>query len=772
MKFRLFFILSVILICLTCCSKKVSDVSDKVMDKTEEMMDKAEEMMPSVASNDFVESLLAKMTVEEKVGQMTQYTGFFDPTGPVPKDDGPKAKYEAVKSGKVGSMLNVKTVKDVRAMQKLAVENSRLGIPMIFGFDVIHGHKIAAPIPLAESASWDLEAIQQSAANAAKEASAVGINWTFAPMVDVGRDARWGRVMEGAGEDPYLGSKIAAARVKGFQGDDLSDPSTIAACAKHFAGYAFAEGGRDYNTTDFGTSTLHNVVLPPFKACVDAGVQTFMNGFNDLNGVPVTGSSYLQRDLLKGEWGFEGFVVSDWGSIGEMVAHGHAEDLAHAAQLGVTAGSDMDMEAYAYQRHLPSLVDSGLVDMKLLDDAVRRILLVKQKLGLFDDPYLYCNEERESATAVSQEIRDGALDMARKSIVLLKNDNVLPLDKSIRNVAVIGQLAESKNSALGSWRLGAEDNSATSVIEGLEPYLGSNMKYERGVEVYRGPETFVNELEINTTDKAGISQAVSLARRSDVVIVVAGEHGYQTGEGRSRTDITLPGLQREMLQEIVKANKNVVLVLTNGRPLDLSWEDENIPAIVEAWQLGATAGEAIADVLFGEFNPSGKLPMTFPRSVGQVPAYYANKSTGRGGEIPLVFWSHYSDMPNSPLYPFGYGLSYSTYEYSEPTITASGRNISVNVNVTNTSSLDGHEIVQLYIRDRAASITRPVKELKGFERVLIKAGETKSVSFTLTDAELGFYNNDGEYVVEAGTFDIMVGPNSRDLQAGEAILQR
>jgi len=756
MKLGLLTLFCGVIFCLTNCNKQVTTATAALPSSTE--------IQPgTIESNDFIESLIAKMTVEEKVGQMTQYTGFFDPTGPVPKDGNIKEKYDAVKSGRVGSMLNVKTVKDVRALQKLAVENSRLGIPLIFGFDVIHGHKISAPIPLAESASWDLEAIEKSAANAAKEAAAVGINWTFAPMLDIGRDARWGRVMEGAGEDPYLGSKIGAARVKGFQGDDLSSPSTIAACAKHFAGYGYTEDGRDYNTTDFGTSTLYNVVLPPFKAAVDAGVQTFMNGFNDYNGIPVTGNEFLQRDLLKGQWEFDGFIVSDWGSIGEMVAHGYAEDNKHAAELAINAGSDMDMESYAYQAHLPKLVEDGKAKMELLDDAVRRILLVKQKLGLFDDPYLYCNEEREAEMANNQQIKDDALDIARKSIVLLKNEgNVLPLSKSIKKVAVIGQLAESKNSPLGSWRLGAEDDTAISVLEGLEPILGSNMTYQRGVELYSGVEGFVNELAINTDDRAGIDQAVALAKKSDIVIVVAGEHGYQSGEGRSRSDITLPGLQKEMLMKIKAVNPNIVLVLNNGRPLELSWEDENIPAIVEAWQLGAMAGNAIADVLFGDYNPSGKLPMTFPRSVGQVPAYYGVKSTGRGDAIDLVFWSHYSDISNTPLYPFGYGLSYTTFDYSAPQVTPTASGASVSVTVVNSGKVDGHEVVQLYIRDKAASITRPVKELKGFEKIFLKAGASQTVTFNLGDEELGFFNNDGEYIVEDGAFDVMVGGNCVD----------
>jgi len=650
MNIKLLTIVGLCAVCLTCCSKKVME-SGEMGNNTTKTMTNQSQSTPTIESNDFIEDLIGKMTIEEKVGQMNLYNGFYDATGPVPEGANNKEKYNHVKSGQVGAMLNVKNVKEIKALQKLAVDNSRLGIPMLFGFDVIHGHKISGPIPIAESASWDLEAIQQAAAYAAMEAAAVGINWTFAPMVDIGRDARWGRNMEGAGEDPYLGSKIAAARVKGFQGDDLSDPNTIAACAKHFAGYGFAEAGKEYNTVDIGLSTMYNIVLPPFQAAVDAGVATFMNGFNEINGVPVTGDPWLQRDILKGEWGFQGFVVSDWGSIGEMVAHRYAKDNKTAAQIGANAGSDMDMESYVYINHLKELIEEGAVKEATLDDAVRRILKVKYDLGLFDDPYLYCDEDKEVRMADSQEVKDGVLDMAKKSIVLLKNEGVLPLSKNAKNVAVIGQIASSKTSVLGSWRLGAADNTAVSVIEGLEPYLGNNMKYERGVEVYSGPEVFAQEIQVNEDNMDGIDRAVRLAKSSDVVIVVAGEHGYQSGEGRSRADIRLPGLQREMLKKISEVNSNIVLVLTNGRPLDLSWEDANIPAIVETWQLGAMSGHAIASVLFGDHNPSGKLPMTFPHEVGQVPLYYNHKSTGRGTPVDMVFWSHYSDVDNTGLCP-------------------------------------------------------------------------------------------------------------------------
>lgn len=711
--------------------------------------------------DDKVDDLLAKMTLEEKIGQMNQYSSFFDVTGPAPKEGSAKERYEHIRSGRVGSVLNVRGVKEVRKMQELAVEESRLGIPLIFGYDVIHGYSTQAPIPLAESASWDLEAIQNSARLAAKEAAATGLNWTFAPMVDISRDARWGRVMEGAGEDPYLGSRIAEARVIGFQGDDLSSPETIAATAKHFAAYGFAESGKDYNTADVGLSTLYNVILPPFKAAVDAGVRTFMNSFNELNGVPATGDVFLQRELLKGEWGFNGFIVSDWGSIIEMVDHGYAADAKHASELAANAGSDMDMESNAYVNHLAALVAEGKVDETKINDAARRILKVKFELGLFDDPYKYCDEARESSTLGNTEQKEGALDMAKKSMVLLKNqDNLLPLPKSGKKIAIIGQLANDKNSPLGNWRMGATDNTAVSVVEGFAQYSGNKVVYEQGVKLFDGQEIFAMHIDVNEDDNSGIEEAVKVAQESDVVVLVVGEHGYMSGEGRSRANIGLPGLQQEMLEAIMEVNNNVVLVLMNGRPLAINWADQHVPAILEAWQPGTMSGDAIAQVVFGDYNPSGKLPMTFPKDVAQVPIYYNHKNTGRPGPKDVVFWSHYSDMTNEPLYPFGYGLSYSSFEYSDlSTATVDGK-VKVSVTVKNTSSVDGEEVVQLYIRDKVASVTRPVKELKGFEKVSIKAGESQQVSFTLTDKELGFYNNKGVYIVEPGEFDIMVGGSS------------
>jgi beta-glucosidase len=714
-----------------------------------------------------VDSLLAIMTLEEKIGQMNQYNGFWDLTGPAPKDGAAAKKYEHLRKGYVGSMLNVRGVKEVRSVQKIAVEETRLGIPLIIGFDVIHGYKTLSPIPLAESASWDLDAIKISAKMAAKEAAAAGINWTFAPMVDISRDARWGRVMEGAGEDTYLGSKIGVARIKGFQGEDLSSEFTVAACAKHFAGYGFAEAGRDYNTVDVGLATLNNIIFPPFKAASEAGVKTFMNSFNELNGIPATGNKFLQRDILKNKWNFEGFMVSDWGSISEMIAHGYAENGKHAAELAIKAGSDMDMESYLYVEELAKLVNEGKVDVTLINDAARRILKVKYELGLFDDPYKYLDENRELQVTGSKEINDAALDMAKKSIVLLKNEsNLLPLKKEGLHIAVIGALGADKTSPLGSWRIAAEDSTAVSVLESLKSHSSNKISYAKGADVSLGIPNFITEVKINTTDTSGFAEAITLAKQSDVVVMVLGEHGFQSGEGRSRVDLDLPGVQQDLLEAIYTVNKNIVLVLNNGRPLAINWADQNIPAIVEAWQLGTQSGNAIAEVLFGDYNPSGKLPMTFPRHVGQVPIYYNYKKTGRPS-LPgpdVVFWSHYQDVENTPLYPFGYGLSYTTFKYSNLQIkgvNAQTNEVTVTVDLTNTGNVVGKEVAQLYIQDVFASVTRPVKELKGFELVEIQPNETKTLSFKLTSEELGFYNNQSEFVVEQGDFNVFVGGDSQ-----------
>lgn len=711
------------------------------------------------------------MTLEEKIGQMNQYNGFYNATGPAPEVGDQKVKYENVKNGLVGSMLNVRGVDEVRAFQKLAVEESRLGIPIIFGFDVIHGYKTTFPIPLAESASWNLDLIEKSARMSAKEASAAGLNWTFAPMVDITRDARWGRVMEGAGEDPYLGSLIAAARVRGFQGNDLSSYETIASTAKHFAAYGFAESGKDYNTVDIGINTLHNIVLPPFKATVDAGVKTFMNSFNDLNGIPATADKYLQRDILKGDWNFDGFVVSDWGSLREMIDHGFAKDRKHAGELALNGGSDMDMESYIYLEYINELLDEGKVKMSQIDDAVSRILKVKYELGLFDDPYKYLDNEREKNVTGSKEILDATLEVAKHSIVLLKNEgDILPLKKNGQKIALIGPLADDKNSPLGNWRIAAENNSAVSVLEAMKEYKGNRLSHAMGVKlVNKVPEGFHEEVSINETDKTGISNAIRVARDADVVVMVLGEYGFQSGEGRSRTNLDLPGFQQELLEEVYKVNKNIVLVLMNGRPLVLNWHSENIPAIVEAWHLGTSSGNAIAEVLYGDFNPSGKLPMSFPRSVGQLPLYYNYKSTGRPGadgeDAGSVFWSHYQDELNSPLYPFGYGLSYTDFTISDISLSSDelsvDGSITASVLVSNVGDVKGREVVQLYIQDKYASTTRPVRELKGFELVDLEPGETKTVEFTINEKLLEFYNASNKWATEPGEFNVFIGNNSQ-----------
>lgn len=714
-----------------------------------------------------IDVLMSKMTLEEKVGQMNQYNGFWDVTGPAPVGGTAEQKYENIKKGLVGSMLTVRGVKEVKAVQKIAVEQTRLGIPLIIGFDVIHGYKTLSPIPLAEAASWDLKAIEKSAEIAASEAAASGINWTFGPMMDISKDARWGRVMEGAGEDSYLGSKVAIARVKGFQGDNtFKSPLRIATTAKHFAAYGFVESALEYNASEISNNTLFNQVLPPFKAAVDAGLKTVMTSFNTINGIPASGDKFLLRDVLKNKWGFNGFVISDWASIREMIPWGFSKDEKEAAISAVEAGTDMDMEGGIYVPYLIDLVKQGKVKQEFVDDAVRRILRVKYELGLFDNPYRFLDEKREKEVIGSKANREAVLDMAKKSIVLLKNDtNLLPLKKSGQKIVLLGSLAESKNSPLGSWRIAADSNTAVSVLEGMQQYKGNSLNYVKGLDLTTLEPTFLTEVQYNTTNKSGFEAAKNAAKDADVVVMVLGEHGFSTGEARSRTNLDLPGLQQEFLEEIYKINPNIVLVLNNGRPLTISWAAEKIPTIVEAWQLGTETGNAVAQVLYGDYNPSGKLPMSFPRNIGQVPIAYNHYSTGRfTNKDNNVFWSHYSDVEKTPLYPFGYGLSYTTFEYSNLKINKKsfpkGEKIEVSVDLKNTGKVTGKEVAQLYLQDEFASVVRPVKELKGFEMIELKAGETKTITFTLTDAELGFYNNQNEFVVEPGTFKVMVGGSS------------
>lgn len=718
-----------------------------------------------------IDSVLALMNIDEKIGQLVQYNGGWDATGPS-SSQGDQHKLDKLKKGEVGSMLNITSVASIRETQRLVIENSRLKIPLIFGYDVIHGYKTIFPIPLGESASWDLDIIQQSAEIAAKEASASGLNWTFAPMMDISRDARWGRVMEGGGEDTYLSTQIAVARIKGFQGNDLSKSNTIAACAKHFAGYGFAEAGRDYNTVSISEYDLHNVILPPFKASANAGVATFMNAFNDLNGIPATGHKVLQRNLLKGKWNWDGFVVSDWGSIGEMKTHGYAKDTKHAGEIAIKAGSDMDMQSFTYEQSLKTLVEEGRVSIDLIDDAVRRVLRVKFQLGLFDDPYKYCNKDLEAKELYTKENLEISREVAKKSIVLLKNEKqLLPLSKTLKSIAVIGPLADDKNSPLGNWRAQGEYNSAISLLEGVNAAVSENTKvyYEKGIEltiptVKPGQNQFSTALKFNTTDKTGIKEAVEAAKKAEIVLLAIGENAYQSGEGRSMTDIGFKGLQIELLEAIYKVNKNIVIVLMNGRPMDLSRPTALVPSILECWHLGSQSGYAIADVLFGDYNPSGKLPVSFPHNVGQVPLYYNQKNTGRPSNATQVTYSHYRDAPKTALYPFGFGLSYTEFTYSDLTLDRTEMlvdgKLEVSVNVTNTGDSAGEEIVQLYIRDLVASYIRPVKELKGFKKIMLKPGETKKVAFLINAETLQFYTANKKWEVESGEFDIWIGGSS------------
>lgn len=716
----------------------------------------------SSTSSQKIDSLINVMTVEEKVGQLNFLVGDLFNTGPTVRT-AESAKFDdMIRDGKLTGLFNVHGAAYTGRLQKIAVEQSRLKIPLLFGADIIHGFKTVMPLSLAEAASWDLEAIEASARVAATESASSGINFTFAPMVDIARDARWGRISEGSGEDPYLGSRIAEARVKGFQGNDLSDPTTIAACIKHYAAYGAPIAGRDYNTVDLSERTLREVYLPPYKAGIDAGAATIMTSFNEVNGEPASGSKYLLNDILRKEWKFKGMVVSDWQSIGEMIEHGFASDSLEAAELAIKAGLDMDMMADIYLKKLPELIKSGRVDEKLLDDAVRKVLELKYNLGLFNNPYLYSDTVREKKTIRSTENLDVARDVARKSIVLLKNEKkLLPLKQSYKKIAVIGPLANNQEDMNGSWSFFGEAQHPISILNGIKEALPkTEVLFSEGCNLYD-----------NKTDK--FSEAVRIAKQSELVIMVVGESAPMNGEGASRADIGLPGIQQELVEEIYKTGKPIVLLLVNGRPLAIEWIDQNIPAIVETWTLGSQAGLAVADVLTGAYNPSGKLPVTFPRHVGQVPIFYNHKNTGRpyrgnhtepGQE--RVYRSRYRDVANSPLYPFGYGLSYSTFTYSNLVLSQdkmnNGDSIQVTVTITNESAVEGTEIAQLYIRDLFGSVTRPVRELKGFKKVTLKANESKSVSFTITRETLSFYRGDMTWGTEPGTFKVFVGTNSAE----------
>lgn len=708
-----------------------------------------------------VDSVLRLMTLSEKIGQMNQVSSKEDPTGQLTECSNEE---ELIRSGQVGSMLNVVGVERTRHLQEIAVNDTRLHIPLIFALDVVHGYKTISPVPLAESCSWDMDLIEKSARVAAEEATASGIQWTFAPMVDIARDPRWGRVMEGSGEDPYLGSAIAKARVRGFQGTDLSAYNTMAACAKHFVGYGAAEGGRDYNTVDISKQRLRELYLPPFSAAADAGVATFMNSFNEVMGVPATGSTYLVRDILKGEWNFPGVVVSDWGSVAELIPHGVAEDKCDAAWLAVTAGCDMDMEGYCYVSSLEKLVREGVVSESLIDDAVRRILRLKFDLGLFDDPYRYCDAEREKAEILSAEHRKVVREMACKSIVLLENrEGILPLDNRCKNIGIVGPLADNPDDMLGSWCARGDGKDAIGILQGIKQAVG------KGVRI-----RYAKGCEIEGDDRSGFSEAVQVAENSDVVIVCVGENRFMSGEAASRTRLTLPGVQRELLKAIKETGKPIVLLLSNGRPLVLDWEKENIGTIVECWQLGSEAGNAIADVLFGKYNPSGKLTMSFPYNEGQIPVYYNAKSTGRPYVPNVRYVTRYLDCPNVPLYSFGYGLSYTRFEYGELKLDKDtmfpGEKLRIDVSVANVGNYDGEETVQLYIRDVCSKITRPEKELKGFKKVFLKKGERTDISFELSLSDLEYVLADGSRESDPGLFEVFVGGNPDEVKKAEFIL--
>lgn len=707
-----------------------------------------------------VESLLREMTLDEKIGQMVLFTSDWDVTGPTIHE----GYLEDIRSGRCGNIFNAYTTDYIRELQRVAVEESRLGIPLMFGYDVVHGHKTIFPVPLAESCSWDMDLIRQSARVAAAEAAASGLNWTFAPMVDISVDPRWGRVCEGAGEDPYLGSQIAAARVKGFQGSDLADTLSVLACVKHFAGYGAPIAGRDYNTVDMSERTLREVYLPPYKAGVDAGALSVMTAFNEYDGVPSTGNSYLLKDVLKKQWNFQGFVVTDYTSINEMVHHGVAANDAEAGVLAVNAGVDMDLQGVVYFNYLKSMVESGRVSRKNIDEAVLRILNVKSKLGLFDNPYLYCDASRERKIVASPENMYIAKEVACESMVLLKNDGTLPLKRGER-IAVIGELASSKRDLLGSWKAAGEWEGMNSILDALVQLNGAaNVVYAEGCKKMG-------------EDRSGFPAALAAASLADKVVMVIGEDWDWSGEAACRTDIGIPGVQSELLELIASTGKPVVVVLINGRPLTLERESEAADAMLEAWYPGSMGAEAIADVLYGKHNPSGKLTMTFPRNVGQVPIFYYEKNTGRPIYLPSEkYKSKYLDSPNSPLYPFGYGLSYTSFEYSDLKLSSpslrKGKSITASVTVKNVGSCKGEEIVQLYIRDLVGSVTRPVKMLKGFQKITLEPGELERVTFTITEDMLAFWRKDMTFGVEHGDFHVMIGRSSDDLLQASFNLSR
>ena len=731
--------------------------------------------VPDAKMKPFIDVLMKKMTIEEKIGQLNLPGSGDIVTGQASSSDIGKK----IKDGSVGGLFNIKSVAKIRAVQKVAVEESRLKIPMIFGMDVIHGYETVFPIPLGLSCTWDMKAIERSAQIAAQEASADGINWTFSPMVDIARDPRWGRIAEGNGEDAYLGGKIAAAMVKGYQGNDLSKNNTIMACVKHYAMYGAAEGGRDYNTTDMSRVRMYNEYLPPYKAAVEAGAGSMMASFNEVDGIPATASKFLMTDVLRKQWGFKGFVVTDYTGINEMVDHGMG-DLKQVSSLAINAGIDMDMVGEGFLTTLKKSVQEGKVTTAQIDAACRRILEAKYKLGLFDDPYRYCNEQRAATEIFTDANRKEARAIAAQSFVLLKNqNNILPIKKS-GTIALIGPLADAKENMPGTWAVAAKFDKAISLFEGLRAVAGdkativyakgSNLDADAKFEERAGMFGKDFKRDLRPAQEI-IDEAVNASKNADVIVAALGESAEMSGECSSRSNIEIPQVQKDLLAALLKTGKPVVLVLFTGRPLAIKKENETVPAILNVWFGGSEAGFAIADVLFGDVNPSGKLSTTFPQNIGQVPIYYNHKNTGRPleeGKWFQKFRSNYLDVSNDPVYPFGYGLSYSNFYYSEVKISSNilkvGQTITASVIVTNNSKVDGKEVVQLYTRDLVGSITRPVKELKGFQKIELKAGESKTVEFKISVNDLKFYNSDLKFVAEPGDFKVFIGGNSRDVK--------
>ena len=704
-----------------------------------------------------VDSILALMTLEEKLGQLTQWTGSWSQGGPTTV----ATKGAGVRAARVGSFLGVHGAAHTREVQRLAVEETRLGIPLLFAHDVIHGFRTIFPVPLAEAASWNVAAVERSARIAAVEASAHGLHWTFAPMVDIARDARWGRIVEGAGEDAWLGSVLAAARVRGFQGTDLAAPNTVLATAKHFVGYGAAEGGRDYNTVDISERTLLETYLPPFRAAIDAGAQSVMGAFNEIAGVPMHAHEALIDGMLRGEWGFDGVVVSDYNAVQELMLHGIAGDSAAAGAAALRAGVDIDMVSDVYLRHLAAALAAGQVAQADVDEAVRRVLRAKYRVGLFDDPYRYSDTTRERTATLAPEHIAFARELARESIVLLKNEGgVLPLGRELGSIAVIGALADSAREALGNWAAAGRPEDVVTILAGLRAALepGTRVVHARGTGVA-------------ADDTSGFQAALAAARAADAVILVLGETESMSAEANSRASLDLPGAQLELAKRIVALGKPLVVVLMNGRPLSIPWLDQHVPAIVEAWYLGVQMGPAVADVLLGDYNPSGKLPVTFPRTVGQVPLHYDHKQTGRPPVDTLKYTSKYIDFPWTPLYPFGHGLSYTTFAYGEPRLDRAALRsvdtLTVSVTVTNTGTRAGAEVVQLYVRDDVATVTRPVRQLRGFEKLELAPGETRTVTFRLGPDALSYYGPDLTPVVEPGWFTVFVGGSSAATQSAK-----